>query len=60
MNLYDLRSEPLGSTAILLIPTSDPGSVHAAGAPGVLRAERSAAGITLRLTSGRYTFTTPV
>jgi alpha-L-rhamnosidase len=51
---------PPGCTAILLIPTSDPGSVHAAGTPGVLRAEPSAAGITLRLTSGRYTFTTPV
>lgn len=51
---------PPGSTAILLIPTSDPGSVHAAGTPGVLRAEPSAAGITLRLASGRYTFTTPV
>ncbi|MFC4063565.1 alpha-L-rhamnosidase [Actinoplanes subglobosus] len=51
---------PPGSTAILLIPTSDPGRVHAAGTPGVLRAEPSAAGLTLRLASGRYTFTTPV
>jgi alpha-L-rhamnosidase len=51
---------PPGCTAILLIPTSDPGGVHAAGTPGVLRAEPSAAGLTLRLTSGRYTFTTPV
>ncbi|WP_433788690.1 family 78 glycoside hydrolase catalytic domain [Actinoplanes sp. CA-252034] len=51
---------PPGSTAILLIPTSDPGSVHAAGTPGVLRAEPSSAGLTVRLTSGRYTFTTPV
>ncbi|GAA1656078.1 alpha-L-rhamnosidase [Actinoplanes couchii] len=51
---------PPGSTAILQIPTSDPGGVHAAGTPGVLRAEPSAAGLTLRLTSGRYTFTAPV
>jgi alpha-L-rhamnosidase len=51
---------PPGCIAILLIPTSDPGGVHAAGTPGVLRAEPSAAGLTLRLTSGRYTFTTPV
>ncbi|MEV6304850.1 family 78 glycoside hydrolase catalytic domain [Actinoplanes sp. NPDC051861] len=50
---------PPGSTAILLIPTSAPGSVHAAGTPGVLRAEPTSAGLTLRLTSGRYTFTTP-
>ncbi|BAL87853.1 putative alpha-L-rhamnosidase [Actinoplanes missouriensis 431] len=51
---------PPGSTAILLIPTSDPGSVHAAGTPGVLRAEPSAGGLTVRLVSGRYTFTTPL
>lgn len=53
---------PPGSTALLEIPTSDPGSVResdapAAGRPGVLGAEPSAAGVTLRLTSGRFTFT---
>ncbi|BBH70184.1 alpha-L-rhamnosidase [Actinoplanes sp. OR16] len=51
---------PPGSTAVLVIPTSDPGSVHAAGTPGVLRAGPSATGLTLWLASGRYTFTTPV
>ncbi|BEL06673.1 alpha-L-rhamnosidase [Actinoplanes sichuanensis] len=51
---------PPGSTAVLLLPTSDPGGVHAAGTPGVQRAEPSSAGLTLRLTSGRYTFTTPL
>jgi alpha-L-rhamnosidase len=53
---------PPGSTATLEIPTPDPGSVRegdvvAADQPGVLWAEASAAGATLRLTSGRYTFT---
>jgi alpha-L-rhamnosidase len=53
---------PPGSTAVLEIPTCDPGSVRendapAADRPGVLRAEPSATGATLRLTSGRYTFT---
>jgi alpha-L-rhamnosidase len=53
---------PPGSTAVLEIPTADPGSVReddapAAGRPGVLGVEPSAAGATLRLTSGRFTFT---
>ena len=51
---------PPGSTAVLEIPTPDPGSVResdapAADQPGVLGVESSAAGATLRLTSGRYT-----
>ncbi|MEW2143206.1 family 78 glycoside hydrolase catalytic domain [Micromonospora vinacea] len=55
---------PPGSTAVLQIPTTEPGDVRendvpAAGAPGVLGAEPTAAGLTLRLTSGRYTFTAP-
>jgi len=41
---------PPGSTAVLEIPTSDPGSVRDEhGSP--------LAGATLRLTSGRFTFT---
>ena len=53
---------PPGSTAVLEIPTADPGGVReddapAAGRPGVLGVEPSAAGATLRLTSGRFTFT---
>ncbi|MEU4424458.1 family 78 glycoside hydrolase catalytic domain [Actinoplanes sp. NPDC024001] len=58
---------PPGCAAALHIPTADPGSVRendvpAAETPGVLRAGTSTAGLTLRLTSGRYTFTasTPV
>ncbi|MFI5894522.1 family 78 glycoside hydrolase catalytic domain [Actinoplanes sp. NPDC051513] len=52
---------PPGSTAVLEIPTADPGSVReddvpAADRPGVLGVEPSAAGVTLRLTSGRFTF----
>jgi alpha-L-rhamnosidase len=51
---------PPGSTAVLEVPTSEPDSVRetdapAAGRPGVLGVEPSAAGVTLRLTSGRYT-----
>jgi len=51
---------PPGSTAVLEIPTADPGSVLESGAPaatrpGVLRAERAAGGATLQLASGRYT-----
>jgi alpha-L-rhamnosidase len=51
---------PPGSTAVLEIPTSDPDSVRedgaaVAGRPGVLGVEPSAAGVTLRLASGRYT-----
>jgi alpha-L-rhamnosidase len=54
-------SVPPGSTAVLEIPTPDPVSVHeggapAAGRPGVLGVEPSAAGATLRLASGRYIF----
>ncbi|GIJ50602.1 alpha-L-rhamnosidase [Virgisporangium aliadipatigenens] len=53
---------PPGCTAVLEVPTPDPdslreGDLPAAGAPGVLRVERTAARATLRLTSGRYTFT---
>jgi alpha-L-rhamnosidase len=59
---------PPGCTAVLQIPTADPGSVRENDLPatetaGVIQAEPSAAGLTLRLTSGRYTFTastTPV
>ncbi|MGW4945048.1 family 78 glycoside hydrolase catalytic domain [Actinoplanes sp. NPDC004185] len=46
---------PPGSTAVLEIPTSDPGSVRESGAP--VPAEPSARGATVRLTSGRFTFT---
>ncbi|MFI7545077.1 alpha-L-rhamnosidase C-terminal domain-containing protein [Actinoplanes sp. NPDC049599] len=46
---------PPGSTAVLEIPTPDPGSVRDTGAP--VAAEPSAGGATVRLTSGRYTFT---
>jgi alpha-L-rhamnosidase len=53
---------PPGSTAVREIPTTDPASVcedgtPAADRPGVLGVEPSAAGASLRLTSGRYTFT---
>lgn len=53
---------PPGSTAVLEIPTADPGSVReddapAAARPGVLGVEPSAAGITPRPASGRFTFT---
>jgi alpha-L-rhamnosidase len=52
---------PPGSTAVLEIPTSDASTViegdgPAAERPGVLRVQASAAGATLRLTSGRFTF----
>jgi alpha-L-rhamnosidase len=52
---------PPGSTAALEIPTPDPASVReggigVAGRPGILRVEPSAEGVTLRLTSGSYTF----
>ncbi|RAO32627.1 Alpha-L-rhamnosidase [Micromonospora noduli] len=46
---------PPGSTAVLEIPTPDPGSVRHDDAP--VTAVPSARGATLRLTSGRYTFT---
>jgi len=54
---------PPGSTAVLELPTSDPGSVRendapAAGQPGVLDVQPSATGATVRLASGSYTFTT--
>jgi alpha-L-rhamnosidase len=51
---------PPGCTAVLEIPTSDPRSV--AHQPGVLEVVPSTAGVTLRLTSGSYTFsaTAPV
>jgi len=53
---------PPGSTARVEIPTSDPRSVQendcaAADRPGVLSVEPSASSVTLRLTSGSYTFT---
>ena len=51
---------PPGCTAVLEIPTADPGSVQdngapADGQPGILRVESSVGGATLRLTSGHYT-----
>jgi alpha-L-rhamnosidase len=46
---------PPGSTAVLEIPTPDPGSVRHDDAP--VPATPSARGATVRLTSGRYTFT---
>ncbi|WP_144124145.1 alpha-L-rhamnosidase [Catellatospora sichuanensis] len=54
-------SIPPGSTAVLEIPTADASSVRendapAGGRPGVLRVEASTTGATLRLASGRYTF----
>lgn len=54
---------PPGSTALLEIPTTDPGSVRedgapVAGRPGVLGVEPSAGGVILRLASGRYTVST--
>lgn len=50
---------PPGSTAVLEVPTPDPDSLRESNAavlsrPGVLGVEPSAAGATLRLTSGRY------
>jgi alpha-L-rhamnosidase len=52
---------PPGATAVLEVPTSDPATVResgqpAAGQPGVLAVQPSAAGATVALTSGRYTF----
>jgi len=52
---------PPGSTAVLEVPTPDPGSVREGDAsavdrPGVIRVETSATGLTLWLASGRYTF----
>jgi alpha-L-rhamnosidase len=46
---------PPGSTAHLVIPTLDPGSVRENNAP--VAAEPSAGGATVRLSSGRFTFT---
>ncbi|WP_284044123.1 alpha-L-rhamnosidase [Actinoplanes sp. M2I2] len=46
---------PPGCTAVLEIPTSDPGSVRHDDAP--VTATPSAGGATVRLISGRYTFT---
>jgi alpha-L-rhamnosidase len=46
---------PPGSTAVLAIPTPDPGSVRLDDSP--VAAEPSAHGATVRLTSGRFTFT---
>ena len=46
---------PPGSTAVLEIPTPDPGSVRAGDAP--VTAEPCARGAAVRLTSGRFTFT---
>jgi alpha-L-rhamnosidase len=52
---------PPGSTALLRIPTRDAGSVTEAGEPaadrpGVVAVTPAAAGVTLRLASGRYSF----
>ena len=46
---------PPGSTAVLEIPTPDPGSVRHDDAP--VAAEPSAHGVVVRLASGRFTFT---
>jgi alpha-L-rhamnosidase len=51
---------PPGSTATLEVPTTDPSGVResdgpATDQPGVLGVQPSPAGVTLRLTSGRYT-----
>jgi alpha-L-rhamnosidase len=46
---------PPGSTAVLEFPTPDPGSVRQSGAP--VQGEPCAGGATVRLTSGRFTFT---
>jgi alpha-L-rhamnosidase len=51
---------PPGSTALVEIPTSDTDSVRESDAPvadrpGVLAVQPSAAGVTLRLTSGQFT-----
>ena len=59
-----LHALPAGSTAVLEIPTPDPGSVRDHDAadqqfhdrPGVLDVEPSTTGATLRLASGSYTF----
>ncbi|WP_426502346.1 family 78 glycoside hydrolase catalytic domain [Dactylosporangium sp. McL0621] len=53
---------PPGSTAVLELPTADPASVREDDRPvdtqpGVLRAGPSPSGLTVGLTSGRYTFT---
>ncbi|MBP2329664.1 alpha-L-rhamnosidase [Kibdelosporangium banguiense] len=52
---------PPGCTAVLEVPTAEPDSVlendlPVADQPGVLKAETSAGGVTLRLASGRYVF----
>jgi alpha-L-rhamnosidase len=52
---------PPGSTAVLEIPTAEPQSVREGDAPvtdqpGILWAQPSSAGATLRLASGSYTF----
>jgi alpha-L-rhamnosidase len=53
---------PPGSTAILEIPTAEPGSAQEDGAgitsrPGVLAVDLSPTGVRARLSSGSYTFT---
>jgi alpha-L-rhamnosidase len=48
---------PPGRTAVLEIPTTDPGSVRDESGAGTLRAGPPATGATLRLPSGRFTFT---
>ena len=50
-----------GSTAVLEIPTPEPGGLHEGDRPaaeqvGVLAVQPSAGGATVRVTSGRYTF----
>jgi alpha-L-rhamnosidase len=52
---------PPGSTALLELPTADADSVRESGGPatqqpGVLAIEPTAAGATVRLSSGGYTF----
>jgi len=54
-------SVPPGSTAVIEIPTSEPDRLYEGDRPavdqvGVLAVQPSAAGATVRVTSGRYTF----
>jgi alpha-L-rhamnosidase len=53
---------PPGCSAVLEVPTAEPGSVRESGAavadqPGVVHVETSTAGVTLRLASGCYVVT---
>jgi alpha-L-rhamnosidase len=57
-------SVPPGSTAVIEIPTSEPDRLHEGDGPavdqvGILAVQPSAAGASVRVTSGRYTFRAP-